>query len=65
MVVVVNETGTPLPSAAWQNEPQVRVINANRIRVEGARNTGAAVARTTHLLLLDDDDWLLLGSLGA
>jgi glycosyltransferase involved in cell wall biosynthesis len=58
-VVVVNDSGQPLPLADWQQSQQVRVITTNRRERSVARNTGAAVARGKYLCFLDDDDWLL------
>jgi glycosyltransferase involved in cell wall biosynthesis len=62
-VVVVNDSGKPLPPAAWQQAAQVRVVSTQRRKLVIARNTGAAVANGRYLLFLDDDDWLLPGAL--
>lgn len=64
-VVVVNDSGRPLPAEAWQQFPQVQVIYNNRRERSFARNSGAAVARGVYLYFLDDDDWLLPGALTA
>jgi glycosyltransferase involved in cell wall biosynthesis len=61
-VIVVNDSGQPLPEADWQRAEQVRVINTNRHNRSVARNSGAAVARGTYLHFLDDDDWMLPGA---
>lgn len=58
-VIVVNDSGRPLPPASWQQSEQVRVIHTNRRERSVARNTGAAIAQGTYLCFLDDDDWLL------
>jgi glycosyltransferase involved in cell wall biosynthesis len=58
-VIVVNDSGRPLPPADWQQSDQVRVLNTNKRERSVARNTGAAVARGKYLGFLDDDDWLL------
>jgi glycosyltransferase involved in cell wall biosynthesis len=58
-VIVVNDSGAPLPAADWQNAEQVRVINTNSHERSVARNTGAAIAQGQFLHFLDDDDWLL------
>jgi glycosyltransferase involved in cell wall biosynthesis len=62
-VVVVNDSGRPLPAADWQAEPGVRVIATNRSERSFARNSGAAVAAGRYLAFLDDDDWITPGAL--
>jgi glycosyltransferase involved in cell wall biosynthesis len=62
-IVVVNDSGRPLPPESWQNAPQVRILTIQKRGSRQARNCGAAVARAPYLLFLDDDDWLLLGAL--
>lgn len=57
-VIVVNDSGVPLPEADWQKSERVQVINTNRRERSIARNTGAAVAKGQYLHFLDDDDWL-------
>ncbi len=64
-VIVVNDSGQPLPSAEWQHSQRVRVIDTNRRERSVARNTGAAIARGKYLHFLDDDDYLLPGALEA
>lgn len=61
-VIVVNDSGKPLPAMAWQAAPQVQVLNTNRRERSVARNAGAAVARGKYLHFLDDDDWILPGA---
>jgi glycosyltransferase involved in cell wall biosynthesis len=58
-VIVVNDSGLPLPAEDWQNSPLVRVVNTNRRERCIARNVGAALANGKYLHFLDDDDWLL------
>jgi len=58
-VIVVNDSGKPLPKAEWQLSDCVKVINTNRRERSFARNAGAAVAKGKYLHFLDDDDWML------
>lgn len=64
-VIVVNDSGRPLPAAAWQRAPRVHVLDTDRQERSIARNAGVAVARGRFLHFLDDDDMLLPGALGA
>lgn len=64
-VVVVNDSGVPLPRAEWQDDQRVRIIHTQRHERCVARNAGAAIARGRYLHFLDDDDWLLPGALAA
>jgi glycosyltransferase involved in cell wall biosynthesis len=64
-VIVVNDSGSPLPNANWQASPRVRIITTNRSERSFARNSGAAVSKGKYLAFLDDDDWILPGALNA
>jgi glycosyltransferase involved in cell wall biosynthesis len=64
-VIVVNDSGQPLPKMDWQQSGQVRVVHTNRRERSVARNTGAAIAKGRYLHFLDDDDVFLPGALEA
>jgi glycosyltransferase involved in cell wall biosynthesis len=64
-VIVVNDSGTPLPDMEWMHSRRVQVIDTNRHERSVARNTGASIARGRYFHFLDDDDILLPGALRA
>lgn len=61
-VIVVNDSGKPLPEASWQHSARVQIIPTHQRERSVARNTGAAVATGKYLHFLDDDDWLAPGA---
>jgi glycosyltransferase involved in cell wall biosynthesis len=62
-VIVVNDSGQPLPGADWQRSHRVRIVDTIRRERCVARNTGSAIARGQYLHFIDDDDILLPGAL--
>ena len=64
-IIVVNDSGSPLPFEPWQTSRRVRVVETDHRERCVARNVGAALAKGDYLHFLDDDDWLLPGALDA
>jgi glycosyltransferase involved in cell wall biosynthesis len=62
-VIVVNDSGSPLPEVDWHHFERVQIINTNCRERSVARNTGAAIAKGKYLHFLDDDDILLPGAM--
>lgn len=61
-VLVINDSGEPLPEGDWQQSKSIQIINTNQRERSVARNTGAAIASGQYLHFLDDDDWLVPGA---
>lgn len=61
-VIVINDSGKPLPNVDWQASKNVQIISTNQRERSVARNTGAAIAKGKYLHFLDDDDWLAPGA---
>jgi len=61
-VIVVNDSGKPLPKEDWQKSERVTIIHTNRHNRSVARNAGAAIAKGRYLHFLDDDDWMVPGA---
>ena len=64
-VIVVNDTGHPLPEMEWQHSDRVRIITTQKRERSVARNTGAAIARGDYLYFLDDDDIMMPDAMHA
>lgn len=64
-VIVVNDSGRPLPDMDWQHSPRVQLLTTQQRERSVARNTGAAVAQGQYLHFLDQDDMMLPGALQA
>jgi glycosyltransferase involved in cell wall biosynthesis len=62
-IIVVNDSGKPLPEADWQKLGNIRILDTNRRNRSVARNVGAAAAQGRYFHFLDDDDWMLAGAL--
>src|SRR5512139_2062944 len=64
-IIIVNDTGQPLPDMEWLHSEFVQVITTQKRERSVARNTGAAIARGEYLYFLDDDDIMLPGAMKA
>jgi glycosyltransferase involved in cell wall biosynthesis len=61
-IIVVNDSGNPLPDSKWQNSEKVKIIHTNKRNRSVARNAGAAIAQGKYFHFLDDDDWMMPGA---
>ena len=64
-IIIVNDSGKPLPRAGWQELDNIKIIDTNRRNRSVARNVGAAASQGKYLHFLDDDDWMMPGALDA
>jgi glycosyltransferase involved in cell wall biosynthesis len=62
-IIVVNDSGEPLPKKEWLKSSYIKIVNTNRCERSVACNVGAAVASGRYLKFLHDDDCLLPGAL--
>jgi len=59
-VIVVNDTGEPLPDTILKAYPYMRLVNTDGKKGPGfGRNRGAEIARGKFIVFLDSDDMLL------
>lgn len=59
-VIVVDDASPRPPDLGGIGDPRLRLVSHETNRgVSAARNTGIRASRGTHILFLDDDDWLL------
>lgn len=61
-ILVINDTGNPLPNYDWVNSEKVQIFDTNCRNRSIARNTGASIAKGRYFHFLDDDDWMLPGA---
>lgn len=64
-IIVINNSGKPLPAADWQQSPRVQIITTNQVGRAIGSNVGAALARGKYLHFLHDDDFLYPGAIKA
>jgi glycosyltransferase involved in cell wall biosynthesis len=64
-IIVVNDSGRPLPETDWLQSPQIIILNTNKTERSVACNTGSAIATGKYIKILHDDDYLLPGALKA
>ena len=48
-IIVVNDSGQPLPKMSWMDAPNLQIIDTNHRERSVARNAGAAIARGKYL----------------
>jgi glycosyltransferase involved in cell wall biosynthesis len=64
-IIIMNDSGVPLPTMDWMLSSQVTVLNTNRSGVCFACNAGVTIAQGKYIKILHDDDYLLPGGLRA
>jgi GT2 family glycosyltransferase len=64
-IIVVNDSGKPLPDLDWLKSAQIKVVNTNRCERSIAQTMGAAAGSGKYIKILQDDDYLLPGALRA
>jgi len=64
-IIVINNSGKPLPAADWQRSPRVQIVTTNQAGRAIGSNVGAALARGKYLHFLHDDDFLYPGAIKA
>lgn len=62
-IIVVNDSGEPLPDYDWLRSPQIKIVNTNRCERSIAQTMGAAAGKGKYIKVLQDDDYLLPGGL--
>ena len=64
-IIVVNDSGQPLPAEDWQKLKNIKIIDTNKRNRSIARNVGAAASKGKYLHFLDDDDAMMSGAFEA
>jgi GT2 family glycosyltransferase len=64
-IIVVNDSGKPLPEEDWLKSSRIKIIDTNRCERSIAQTMGAAAASGKYIKILQDDDYLLPGALTA
>jgi hypothetical protein len=64
-IIVVNDSGKPLPELDWLKSPKITIINTYKCERSIAQTMGAAIGSGKYIKILQDDDYLLPGALNA